>query len=627
MNERKKRFSRAQLLQQGIDFEAWEVPDLRVYPEDLRDKIQNRLLSLQAFFCHQASYKEISNRYGVAKSSLYSMVEKAMEPDEAGNYIGYRAAIFQLRTEANERRIDINTETDSQHPAGDTGVFSLLLKRYPDLDKLIDRYAGLYKTRNEGGTSRIVDCYRGFINKCKELGIVAPEYPFTRADQAERSFSRHLLTRVTQKEAEKRARERSTEDLAILPPTEPLQEVELDGHNIDCRITVEEVDTFGLVCRTEIQTLWIILVIDAFTRCVLGYSLAFGKNYDQTDILTAIYNSLAPHRRPVPVIAGLSYKSKGGFPNERDPELAWSTALIYKMDNAMAHKAKDVEHKLRNLVGCIDDFGPPHTPNERSIVERFFGNLVDNFSHRIVGTTGSSTQDEIRERLKPRGGDLSLLLTVEEMHHALDVVISDYNGLPHSGIAPHSPLDLLVRMTQEKGIIYPKVRTENRMLRKFVSRTAMARVSRDGPYSAYINFKGVRYRNLPALSHVVEENVMIEWDPMNISYLRVYNVKGGYLGDVSPPALWALPHSEKLRLRIQKALKMGRLAYQEGDSITDLLRRLQSSERIKEREAATYNLKHAGTAMLPAKTENATKPVVKPTERLTQGFILRGNKK
>ncbi|MFK3797082.1 Mu transposase C-terminal domain-containing protein [Pseudomonas sp. NPDC088444] len=627
MSEGKKRFSRAQVLQQGIDFQAWEVPDLRVYPDDLRDKNQNRLLALQAFFCHQASNQEISNRYGVAKSSLYSMIKKAMESDEEGHYVGYRAAIIQLRTEANERRMDIVTETDSQHPAGDTGMFSLLLKRYPDLEKLIDRYAGLYKTRNEGGTARLVDCYRGFIRKCEELGIVAPEYPFTRADKAERSFSRHLLKRVTQKQAEKRAGERSTEDLAILPLTEPLQEVELDGHNIDCRITVEEVDTFGLVCRTEIQTLWIILVIDAFTRCVLGYSLAFGKNYDQTDILTAIYNSLAPHRRPVPVIAGLSYKSKGGFPNERDPELAWSTALIYKMDNAMAHKAKDVEHKLRNVVGCIDDFGPPHTPNERPIVERFFGYLVDNFSHRIVGSTGSSTQDQIRERLKPRGGDLSLLLTVEEMHHALDVVISDYNGRPHSGIAPHSPLDLFVRMTQEKGLIYPKVRTENRMLRKFVSRTAMVRVCRDGPYSAYINFKGVRYRNLPALSHVVGEEVMVEWDPMNISYLRVYNLKGGYLGDVSPPALWALPHSEKLRLRIQRALKVGRLAYQEGDSITDLLRRLQSSERTKEREAATYNLKHVGTATLPAKTENAPRPVVKPTERLTQGFILRGNKK
>jgi transposase InsO family protein len=555
------------------------------------------------------------------------MIEKALQPDKVGEYIGYRAAILQFRVKPNERHLDLTGEGDQQHAFGEAGVFSELLKRHPELDSLMRRYASLYKSRKEGGTRRLVDFHNGFLTKCEELGICAPRYPFTREGKALRSFARHLHTKAREIAQEKRAQARSAEDLAILPPIEPLQEVELDGHSLDIRLTVQEVDTYGLTCVTEILTLWVILVIDVFTRCVLGYSLALGKNYDQTDVLTAIYNSLAPHKRPPAVIPGLKYRAKGGFPSDKNPEVAWCCGLVYKLDNAMSHKAKDVEAKLRDVVGCIDDFGPPHRPNERAIVETFFRYLVDNFSHRIVGTTGARPKDEIIKRLAPKGGDLSLLLTVEELHHALDVVISDYNGRPHTGITPHSPLQLFLRSVAERELIFPRLRPENRDIRKFICRIAIAPVHQDGPQSAFINFKGARYRNLPVLSFSVGGEVMVEWDPMNISYLRVYDLKGGYLGEVFPPSLWSSPHSEKLRLRLQRSLKSGQIAYREGDSIPDLLHSLQLSEGWKERETATYNLKHLGAATLPSKTERPPKPVAKPIERLTLGYILTGDKK
>lgn len=627
MNDQKQRFSRSGLLQQGVKFEDWPTPELRAFPEEIRGRIQDRISALKAFFLQGASCQEIQNRYGVAKSSLYLMIEKAVQFDDEEEYIGYRAAIFQYRVKPNERHLHLTEKGSDQEASGDAGIFSQLLHHYPELDSLIRRYASLYKTRQEGGTRRLVDFHNGFLTKCKELGICAPQYPFTREGKAQRSFARHLHRKAKEIAAEKRAQARSVEDLALLPPIEPLQEVELDGHSLDIRLTVREVDTYGLTCVTEILMLWVILVIDVFTRCVLGYSLALGKNYDQTDLLTAIYNSLAPHKRPATVISGLPYKVKGGFPSEKNPELAWGCGLIYKLDNAMSHKAKDVEAKLRDVVGCIADFGPPHRPNERAIVETFFHYLVDNFSHRVIGTTGARPKDEIIKRLAPKGGDLTLLMSVEELHQALDVVLSDYNGRPHAGITPHSPLQLFLRSVEEREIVFPKLRVENHDIRKFTCRTVMVKVQQDGPQSAFINFKGARYRNLPVLSFSVGDEVMIEWDPMNISYLRVYDKKGLYLGEVFPPSLWSSPHSEKLRLRLQRGLKNGQIDYREGDSIPDLLRSLQLAEGWKERETSTYNLKHLGTATLPETPERPSKPIVKPTERLTLGYILTRDKK
>lgn len=620
MND-KQRFSRSRILQEGMKLSDWKIPDLRALPDEIREKTENRISALKAFFIQGASCEEIRNRYGVAKSSLYLMIDKAIQSDARGEYIGYRAAILQFRVKPNERHVN---STDQQ-PV-DANDFSQLLNQHPELDKLIRRYASLYKSRKEGGTRRLVDYHAEFLKKCGELGIFTPSYPFALQDKALRTFSRHLHKKAKEIAQEKRAHVRSAEDLAILSPIEPLHEVEVDGHSIDLRLTVQEVDTYGLTCVTEILTVWVILVIDVFTRCVLGYSLALGKNYDQTDLLIAIHNSLAPYRKPKSIISGLFYKASGGFPSERNPELAWCCGLLYKLDNAMSHLAKDVELKLRNVVGCIDDFGPPHKPNERSIVETFFRYLVDNFSHRIIGTTGAQPKDEIIKRLSPKGGDLSILLTMEEMHQALDVVISDYNGRPHTGITPHSPLELFLRSVEERKLIFPKLRTENRDLRKFTCRTDLVTVHQDGPQSAFVNFKGARYRNLPVLSFAVGGKVMIEWDPMNISYLRVYDLKGAYLGDIFPPSLWSSPHSEKLRLRLQRSLKIGQIAYREGDSIPDLLRSLQLSEGWKERESATYNLKHLGAATLRQNTATLLKPANRPTERLTIGYILAEDK-
>ncbi|MBY8972729.1 Mu transposase C-terminal domain-containing protein [Pseudomonas sp. P867] len=627
MADPKERFSKSRLLQQGIKFDDWQEPDLRIFSEELKQKIGCRVSALKAFLLKGASCEEIQNRYGVAKSSLYLMIDRACQPDQDGEYIGYRAAILQLRVKSNEYRIGFTNEQDQERTNGEAGIFSNLLRSYPELDSLICRYASLYKSRKEGGAKRLVDFHGGFLKQCEELGIHAPQYPFTSDDRALRSFSRHLHGKAKEIAQKKRARDRHVEDLAILPPIEPLQQIELDGHNIDLRLTVKEVDTFGLTCLSEILTLWVILVIDVFSRCVLGYSLALGKNYDQTDLLTAVYNSLAPHKKPPAVVPGLTYKVQGGFPSDKNPELAWSCGLIYKLDNAMSHKAKDVEAKLREIVCSIDDFGPPHQPNERAVVETFFRYLVDNFSHRLVGTTGARPNDEIIKRLAPKGGDLSLLLTMGELHHALDVVISDYNGRPHTGITPHSPLELFLRSVAERDLIFPKLLPENRDIRKFTCRTAIVTVHQDGPQSAFINFKGARYRNLPVLSFSVDGEVMIEWDPMNISYLRVYDLKGGYLGEVFPPSLWSGPHSEKLRLRLQRSLKTGQIAYREGDSIPDLLHSLQASEGWKDREVVTYNIKHLGGELSPKNSNQPVRPIVKPVERLTVGYILKGDKR
>lgn len=614
-------YKRDALAVMGIDARNWEALNLDAVPEKKRGKVGKRLGALRAYLTQDATVKEIEAIYEIASSTLFSMLKKAVTVDGEGELIGYRAALTNLRIKPYKRVAPPAEGGLAADQGGNAGAFTQLLDQYPPLMNWMRAQASRYEPREHGGILRLVDIHKLFLKECRKLGVHECEYPFNRKDQARRSFENKFKKFVKENADAKLAQRAATMiEPETLPISEPLQEVQGDGHNLDIRLTIQEVDQYGLIYTYEILRVWIILLIDSFTRCVLGYSLALGKNYDQTDLLRAVYQSIAPHQPPPSVIPKLTYESKGGFPVDKLPSLAWATGLFYKLDNAMSHHALDVRFKLQNRLGCVVDYGPPHQPNKRAVVESFFNFLVDNFSHRVIGTTGSHPRDEIIKRLNPKGGDLSLLLTLQELHQALDVVISDYNGCPHSGIAPHSPLGLFVQSAHQRAIFFAKLPIEYRSLQSFTNKTGLFKVRSDGPTSAYLNFMQVRYRNLPVLKNSVGLEVLVEWDPYDISYLKVYDQSGGYLGKVEPSSPWATPHSEKLRRRLMRAVKDGQISYN-SNSLTDMLHEFQTSKGWGRREIATYNLKHTGAATLPDSTPPPALAPQVPIERLRRGFI------
>lgn len=623
MSNSKKRFSIHALSAEGVDPQAWAALNIQAVPDKYRERVERRLKALQAYLTQRATVEDIKAHYGVASSSLFKMLEKALAIDSNGELVGYRAALLNVRASAYKRVAPAAMRGPGEATTGDAGIFSQLLQIYPKLRVIIRNWAKRYKPRGGGGVKRIVDYHEIFLKECRKLGIQSSEYPFSRKDRALRSFERHL--KIFASEIAIAKRDQLAENLKGQESpkvSEPLQEVQIDGHSLDVRLTVQDVDQYGLAFCYEILTVWIILVIDAYTRCVLGYSIALGKNYDQTDLLKGIFRSIAPHEPPRPVISGITYKPQGGFPSEKMTGLAWSTGLVYKMDNALSHHATDVQLKLQDLLGCTMDYGPPHRPNDRAIVESYFNFLVDNFSHRVVGSTGAHPRDEIIKRLAPRDGNLSLLLTLEEMQYALDVVISDYNGRPHSSIAPHSPLELFILTAQQKKTYFPRLAKRFHNIQWFTNKSDLAKVRSDGALSAYINFKQVRYRNLPTLKNSVGEEVVIEWDPYDLSYLKIYDRSGDYLGQIFPPSPWTTPHSEKLRARLMSAVKQGQIAYR-SDSIADMLHDLQTSKGWGQREITTYNLKHTGAATLPVAPPAPPQSPQVPVERLRRSYITR----
>lgn len=103
----------------------------------------------------------------------------------------------------------------------------------------------------------------------------------------------------------------------------------------------------GSITYLPATRMWLIAIIDVATRVILGYSLSSELNYNQTDVLSAIKDTMLP-RVPIDFsIPGFEYPPNGGFPTFSIKELEWGMFESIMLDNAKSHLAYDVVSKLQ----------------------------------------------------------------------------------------------------------------------------------------------------------------------------------------------------------------------------------------------------------------------------------------
>lgn len=624
-----KRFSRALFKADGGDCELWPSIDVNLLPEKFREETLLRINAMKAFLNEGASLVEIEDKYKVNRSTLYRMIERCETLGEDGRVLGFKAAIPYLRISDEKYHRSKNIENQAGvSETGDAGAFHKLLSEQDELKKWVDKRASQYKPRKEGGEHLAV-IHNAFLNLCKALGIPDTEYPFCRKTAARSALRRYLIDTAKHLKAQKEKAYHDSDIRDAIAPTDILEQVEIDGHEVDIRLVIEEYDRYGQPVRYEILRVWLIVLLDVFSRCILGYSIALGRNYDQVDLLSAIYHSMAPHISPPLCIPGTAYAADGGYPSEGVG--AWETWSTLKLDNAWAHRAKHVLAVLQDRVGCIAEFGRVHTPNDRPFVERFFLFLTQHFSHRIIGTTGSDSRDAIIQRLSPKSkSPLSLLITLDELHSAIDIVLADYNGRSHSSLQGHTPLSIFKLRSSERLLPANSLPERYQRADEFVMAREQVVVKSSSKFGgAYISFAYLKYRNPEILrSDSAGRKLFVEYARNDVSVLRLLDENGAKIGMLMPPEPWCRhPHSLKLRTVLWKAIKDGQFAFERNESVHQALRRSQLSNEGMSRSLATTLFKQSGRVSeepaieTTAEREPPTEPTVKPP-RLTKVYTF-----
>lgn len=570
--------------------------------------------------------KEISKKSGIAYQSIYQLVERCLlVNNKTGKSFGYSALLPYKRIIKD--KVNINDDKVVKVK----GSFNQLLLKYPSLIKFVENnYFGKAKNVLEKNIN-ISTLHQKFLEQCRMLKIQDYEYPFNTKDFALRTFYKYIRTIEIEKSENTILRQNNHakqkyystgKGLSTRPiPLAPYSVVQLDGHKIDMLYTVEVQNKHGEIELMPATRMWLIAVIDVATRVIIGYSVTPNENYNQTDVLRAIRNSIMP-KQPIEFTLGnLTYPENYGYPSFAIKNTEWAMFDTIMLDNAKSHLAGNVIDKLSNSLHCSLNFGSVATPEIRGIVERVFKTLEEGGYHRLPSTTGSNINDPRRENAEKDA--VKYRIRYNDIIQLTEYFIALYNNSPHSALDNQTPLQCMERRVNDAGM-KPFI-VEDAMKDKIYSLTNITQLktirgSMENGKRPYITYKGVEYRNdiLSQSMGLIGQNLIVEINPDDIRTINAYFSDGSVLGLLTAVGEWGRKaHSLKTR---EEAIKLANKNKQKNNKFYAPLTELENelNERAKhERRARTKAArirKEQNKELLPKSEKNLANIVIMPAQ-------------
>lgn len=199
----------------------------------------------------------------------------------------------------------------------------------------------------------------------------------------------------------------------------PLQYVFADHWLVDV-FTVDEVS------RSQINRLWLTLLIDAYSRSVLGMALLY-----EAPCIDSIQSAL---RHAIwPKISHYALGLEGDW-------ICYGIPHQLSLDNAWAHHSGSLANLARvigqngryNSIDLI--FRPPYRGRYGALIERLFGNLSAQVQELLPGAIRSSEPKALRQAAQ------EACLLYEDLYRFFQELIVVYQHTPHhelGGLTPH----------------------------------------------------------------------------------------------------------------------------------------------------------------------------------------------
>ncbi len=553
---------------------SWPCPDIASWPEfdpgalspTQRGIFTDRRRALEMFAAH-STLSEIEAQTGVNRRQVYRALESAVAVHQDGRPYGWRALVPNTHVRGYQRLAKVHRNPVG---TGSAGAFGLLLQSHPSLAQWISeqvrtKRVSVHQISTEDGLSirvrSLTRLHLAFLDQCRALPLSAADYPFNTDHMGIRSLSAAVRAEClrTFERGARLAGASHFKGLASEGPSAPsakqaLDVVEFDGHRLDVRLKVVVRDPLGFEQEFEIERIWLLVIVDVWSRAVLGYHVSLGREYSRYDVIRTIENALEPHRTRRFTLPGIGYGASGGFPSGKLMELGYATWQWFKLDNAKANLAGDVQYALADFIGCFIDAGPAHTPDDRPYIERFFGTMASNLSSRLPGYTGTNAHD-IRRALADPKGNLRLFVSLDELEDLLEAALAQYNASPHNGLNARTPLEAVEHSVRGRGAMLnwlpePKRRTLCLMQ---TPHTCTVRGYLHQGQRPHVNFHGVRYTNplLASTASFLGRKLRIYYNSKDLRTVRAFSQDGAEIGVLKAQGAWGeIVHDLRLRQEV-----------------------------------------------------------------------------
>jgi putative transposase len=331
------------------------------------------------------------------------------------------------------------------------------------------------------------------------------------------------------------------------------------------RIPVNGEDHFFPIHRLNFLPL-----LDHFSRCVLGYHVAVGKEASASDVLHAVRNALDVWK-PRPLPPGLTYPVNAALPSGVIPESRGQCWSLFLLDNASIHYSKIVADRIPQSIGCTVCWGAYGDWFQRPEIESLFSSFSRRGFLSLPNSTGTDSQDPRRNDSVKNAVDLEI--TWEELLDLIDVSVCTYNGTVRGEFGNRSPLQRLSDAFSRASTFWlPRIQP----LRPpsvpdleviFVVELPVRGNIGEGR-RPYVQYKNVRYTS-PVLANLPQliGKTIIAHIRDDLRQFRVFLKDGAELGILRAMGGWAISqHDHALRKEIFKAIRKDDLIVSSGDN-------------------------------------------------------------
>ena len=545
----------------------WLPVDASALTAAQRLRFRRRKRALELYLSTDRPIAEVLACAGLSRTELYRIVGRAFEARPDGDPVGYLACLPHLSVKPYTR-----TTTSGR---GAAGRFAQFLAAHPDVRDDLD--AWILGRRAPGPAvvrgRQVKQIWLAFREVCHSRGLdLATDYPFCNRDGGREAVRRYAVRRrATDAVAGARvvhgdAAGRLAAGGAARTPESvvaPYELVQLDGHRIDAVFTVRVPDPAGEPVELPMARPWLLVLIDAASRAVLGHALSLRENYCADDVLRCVASSMTPWTpRELPGTA-MPYAPGAGLPNGTVAGCERRLFTTLQLDNAWSHHAGRVQTRLIGMGVTEIVTNPPASPRSNAIVERFMRTFEAAGFHQAPNTTGSEPSDP--RRRDPDRAAARLGIDLEDLENLVDLVMCSYNAEPHAALSGRSPLDSLRdRLERGRDLVRRARPSDPDGLGLFEQEHGVTiRASLAHGHRPHVTFRYARYTSevLRLRGDLAGRRATLRVDARDIRRGHLFLEAGECVGEVHVEARWAShPHGADTRAVIARLVKDGKLA-------------------------------------------------------------------
>lgn len=549
----------------GTDLRSWPSIDIGALSLEERCEFLERKKAI-LLYLQGVSEKQIRETCCIKKSQVYRLITERciiFHPD--GRPYGWRALLKHTHIHEYIRKTPITVDNWG---LGASGALQIVFDKYPEIRRGFEREILSPPSQTSLSTSTKVRraLFKWLLDELRKKGMDARnEWPFCTQYLGYRSIAR-FIDKVLSENPSRAAMAMGGPDLARKleagdgserPVSRLLQRVEADAHKLDGLFAVMLPTVDGDWVSKIVHRIWVVVIVEIISRCVLGYHISVGREVSKSDVLLAIKSSVTRWRRISTPCCGLTYIENASLPSALKEEFVGLCYDEFSVDGALANICGTVEMQLKDVVGAQilhpqNSYAKRRTKDDRPYIERFFGTLASGGFQKLNNTTGANTVQ--RAGTDPAKIALASQFSFEYAIDLLDVLIANYNATPHKNLSWRTPLEVFNYRASRKDF-HPRFADP---VDVSCICSARKKCTVKGGYKVgrqpYVNFYGATY-SAPWLEQrhelVGQELWVLNNDEFNAGIVLVSTLEGEILGNLAARPPWnKSPHSLRLRRAI-----------------------------------------------------------------------------